>query len=161
LYSGSLFKVSKETIMQKTLLIALLLALSSGMAMAQQQFGPESGSGGKNRQGNYQAGNPGSPGSPAERLTERLGLDEAQAAEVALIFEEAQQLRNEERERSRVVFDEIREATHARVLEQLTPEQQNLFEEQRRDREQLRQALDDVRGYDGYGARQGRRSCDG
>ncbi len=144
--------------MKKTLLIALLLSLSASMAMAQQQFGPESGPGGKNRQGNYQAGN---PGSPAERLTERLGLDEAQAAEVALIFEEAQQLRNEERERSRVVFDEIREATHARVLEQLTPEQQTMFEQQRRDREQLKQALDDVRGYDGFGARQGRRSCDG
>ena len=144
--------------MKKTLLIALLLTLSTGMAMAQQQWGSESAPGGKNRQGNYQAGN---PGSPADRLTDRLGLDEAQAAEVALIFEEALQLRNEERERSHVVFDEIREATHARVLEQLTPEQQTMFEAQRRDREQLRQALEDVRGYDGYGARQGRRSCDG
>ncbi|MGB7451773.1 MAG: hypothetical protein WBM36_06570 [Lysobacterales bacterium] len=147
--------------MKKTLLIALLLTLSAGMAMAQQQFGPESGPGGKNRQGNFQAGNGGNPGSPVERLTERLGLDEAQAAEVAIIFEEALQLRNEERERVRVIFDEIRENTHARVLEVLSPEQQTLFEEQRRNREQLRQALEDVRGFDGYGARQGRRSCDG
>ena len=144
--------------MKKTLLIALLLTFAAGTAMAQQQFGPESGSGGKNRQGQFQAGK---TGSPVERLTERLGLDEAQAAKVALIFEESLQLRNEERERSHVILDEIREATHAQVMEQLTPEQQTMFEEQRRDREYLRQALEDVRGFDGYGAHQSRRSCDG
>ena len=147
--------------MKKSLLIALLLTFAAGTVMAQQQFGPESGPGGKNQQGNFQAGNGGNPGSPVERLTERLGLGEVQAAEVALIFDEAQQLRNEERERCRVILDEIREATHARVLEVLSPEQQALFEEQRQDREHLRQALEDVRGFDGNGARQSRRGCDG
>ena len=146
--------------MKKTLLIALLLTFAAGTAMAQQQFGPESGPGGKNKQGNFQAGNGGNPGSPVERLTERLGLGEIQAAEVALIFDEAQQLRNEERERCRVILDEIREATHARVLEVLSPEQQALFEEQRQKREEFRRALEDARGDHGFGGGRGSRDCD-
>jgi len=142
--------------MKKTLLIALVLLLSSGMAIAQQNGGPEGPQGGK---GNMADNHRGNPGNPVDRLTERLGLDEAQAAEIALIFEESQQLRNEERERCRAMSDEIRESTHAQVLEVLTPEQQALFEAQRQQREQLRQALEDVRDDRGFGGGRGTGDC--
>ena len=140
--------------MKKTLLIALLLVLTAGMAIAQQRGGPDSFQGGKGKQGNFQRGN------PVERLTENLGLDESQAAQIALIFEDAQLLRNEERERSRAVAEETRANTHAQVLEVLTPEQQALFEEQRLKREEFRQALDDARAERGFGGGRGSRDCD-
>lgn len=143
--------------MKKILLIALLLTLSTGMVIAQQQDGPGSPQGGKGHQGNAYAGN---FGSPVERLTEDLGLDEAQAAEIAFIFEEAQLLRDEERERIRAISDENRANTHARVMEVLSPEQQALFEEQRMKREELRQALKDVRAERGFGGSRGSRDCD-
>jgi Spy/CpxP family protein refolding chaperone len=140
--------------MKKTLLIALLLVLTAGMAIAQQQGGPDSFQGGKGKQGNFQRGN------PVERLTENLGLDESQAAQIALIFEDAQLLRNEERERSWVVSEEIHTNTHAQVLEVLTPEQQALFEEQRQKREEFRQALEDARAERGFVGGRGSRDCD-
>jgi Spy/CpxP family protein refolding chaperone len=146
--------------MKKTLLIALLLTLSSGMAFAQQQGGPGSPHEAMGNQGNFHAGNFGNPGAAIERLTERLGLDEAQAAEAALIFEEAQLLRDEERERNRAVADEIRNTIHARIMAMLSPEQQALFAAQQRDREQLRQALDDLRAERGFGPGPGMRNCD-
>jgi Spy/CpxP family protein refolding chaperone len=118
--------------MKKTLLVALILMLSAGMAIAQQQGGP---GGGKGNRGDSQTGN---RGNPVERLTEHLGLDDAQAAEIAFIFEETQLLREEERERSRAVADEIRAATHAQILKVLTPDQQVLFEEHLQERGQMR-----------------------
>ncbi len=141
--------------MKKTLLIALILMLSAGMAIAQQQGGQ---GGGKGNRGDSQAGN---RGNPVERLTENLGLDEAQAAEIALIFEETQLLREEERERCRAVSEEIRVTTHARVREQLTPDQQALFEEQRQQREQLRQAVEEARADRGFGGGRGTGDCNG
>ena len=144
--------------MKKTLLIALILMLSAGMAIAQQQGGPGSSQGGKGNPGNFQAGD---RGNPVERLTERLGLDEAQAAEIALIFEETQLLREEERERCRAVSEEVRATTHVRVMEQLTPDQQALFEEQLQQREQLRQAVEEVRGDRGFGGGRGTGDCNG
>jgi len=144
--------------MKKTLLIALILMLSAGMAIAQQHGNPGSPQGGKGNHGNFQAGN---RGNPVERLTERLGLDEAQAAEIALIFEDSQLLREEERERSRAVADEIRATTHAQVLEVLTPDQQALFEEQRQEREQMRQAIEEYRSDGGFGGRRGTGDCNG
>jgi len=140
--------------MKKALLIALLLTLTAGMAIAQQQGGPGSFQGGKGTQGNFQRGN------PVERLTENLGLNESQAAQIALIFEDAQLLRIEERERSRLVSEEIRANTHAQVLEILTPEQQALFEEQRQKREEFRRALEDARADRGFGGRRGSGDCD-
>ena len=137
--------------MKKTLLIALILMLSAGMAVAQHQ-------GGKGNRGDSQAGN---RGNPVERLTENLGLDETQAAEIALIFEESQLLREEERERSRAVADEIRATTHAQVLEVLTPDQQALFEEQRLEHEQMRQAIKEFRADGGFGGGRGTGDCNG
>lgn len=137
--------------MKKTLLIALLLTLASSMAIAQQQGG----------RGSPQEGNGMRAGvNPVERMTENLGLDEVQAAEIALIFEEAQLLREEERERTRAIADENRANTHARIMEVLSPEQQALFEEQRQKREELRQALEDMRAERGFGGGRGARDCD-
>jgi len=137
--------------MKKTLLTALILTFATGMAVAQQQGGPNAdpGSNGMNAQN-------GSPGysyalNRAERLTERLGLSDEQAAELALIFEDAEMLRDEERERARLAADEIRAAVHDRIRLMLTDEQQDLFDEQLQERDQLRQALDDLRAEHGYG----------
>jgi hypothetical protein len=141
--------------MKKTLLVALILMLSAGMAIAQQQGGP---GGGKGNRGDSQTGN---RGNPVERLTEHLGLDDAQAAEIAFIFEETQLLREEERERSRAVADEIRATTHARVMEELNPDQQALFEEQRLEREQMRQAIKEFRTDGGFGGGRGTGDCNG
>ena len=141
--------------MKKTLLVALILMLSAGMAIAQQQGGP---GGGEGNRGDSQAGN---CGNPVERLTENLGLDEAQAAEIAFIFEETQLLREEERERCRAAADEIRATTHARVMEELTPDQQARFEEQRQEREQMRQAIKEFRADGGFGGGRGTGDCNG
>jgi len=134
--------------MKKTLLIALLLMLSAGMAVAQQKGGPGSAPGFNGNPGNFHAGN---PVNPAERLTERLGLDEAQAAEVANIFEEARMLHEEERARTRLVADEIRANIHERIRLVLTPDQQALFEDQLQQREELKQHLEDMRAERGFG----------
>ncbi|MGB7451503.1 MAG: hypothetical protein WBM36_05170, partial [Lysobacterales bacterium] len=104
--------------MKKTLLIALVLLLTSGMAIAQQNGGPEGFQGGKGNMANNHRGN---HGNPVDRLTERLGLDETQAAEIALIFEETQLLREEEREKCRAMSEELRENTHTQIIEVLTP----------------------------------------
>jgi len=137
--------------MKKTLLIALLLTLASGMALAQQQGGPGSSHGGRGNPANFNAGFGAHPGNPVERMTENLGLDEAQAAEIALIFEEAQLLRDEEREKIRLIADENRAYTHARIMAMLTPEQQLLFAEQLQKREEMRQAFDEMRAERGFG----------
>ena len=144
--------------MKKTLLIALVLLLTSGMAIAQQNGGPEGSQGGKGNMANSHRGN---TGNPVDRLTERLGLDETQAEEIALIFEETQLLREEERERCRAAADEIRATTHARVMEELTPDQQARFEEQRQEREQMRQAIKEFRADGGFGGGRGTGDCNG
>lgn len=144
--------------MKKTLLIALVLLLTSGMAIAQQNGGPEGSQGGK---GNMADNHRGNPGNPVDRLTERLGLDEAQAAEIAFIFEENQLLREEERERCRAMSEELRESTHAQVLEVLTPEQQALFEAQLQQRQQMRQAIEEARADRGFGGGKGTGDCSG
>ena len=144
--------------MKKTLLIALVLLLSSGMAIAQQQGGPGgSQKGGFDNPGNFQDRN---SVSRVERMTEHLGLDEAQAAEIAAIFEEAQLVRNEERERSREIAMENRVITHALIMNVLSPVQQALFEEQLQQREQMRQAFEEMRQDRGFGGRRGSGDCD-
>jgi Spy/CpxP family protein refolding chaperone len=142
--------------MKKTLLIALVLLLTSGMAIAQQNGGPEGPQGGK---GNMADNHRGNPGNPVDRLTERLGLDEAQAAEITLIFEEMQLLREEEREKCRATSEGLRESTHAQVMDVLTLEQQALFEAQLQQREQMRQAIDEVRADRGFGGGRGTGDC--
>jgi len=144
--------------MKKTLLIALALLLTSGMAIAQQNGGQGLGQGGKDNPGNQQSRN---SISHVERLTERLGLDEVQAAEIAAILEDAALVRNEERESARAVAMENREITHAQIMAILSPEQQVLLEELRQEREQLRQALKDMDADRGYGRGRGTGDCDG
>ena len=111
------FQHQKGKIMKKVLLITLLLTFTAGTAIAQQQGGPGSPPGGKGSHGNTHGGN---QGNPVERLTERLGLDEAQAAAIALIFEDAQLLRDEERERNCAASDENRAITHAQIMDVLS-----------------------------------------
>jgi len=143
--------------MKKTLLIALVLILTSGMAIAQQGGGQDGFRGGKGNMSN----NRGNRGNPVDRMTEHLGLDEAQAAEIALIFEENQAMREEERERCRAMSEELRENTHLQILEVLTTEQQALFEEQRQQREQMKQAMDEARADRGFGGGRGTGDCNG
>ncbi|MGB5488722.1 MAG: hypothetical protein WBN06_15125 [Lysobacterales bacterium] len=142
--------------MKKTLLIALVLLLTSGMAIAQQNGGPEGFQGGKGNMANNHRGN---HGNPVDRLTERLGLDETQAAEIALIFEETQLLREEEREKCRAMSEELRENTHTQIIEVLTPEQQALFEAQLQERKQMRQAFEEARADRGFGGGRGKGDC--
>ena len=142
--------------MKNTLLTALVLLLTSGMAMAQQNGGQGQGQSGPDNPANFQSRN---SVSHVERLTERLGLDEVQAAEIAAILEEAELVRNEERERSRAIAMENREVTHAQIMAILSPEQQALMEEQIQQREQLRQALKDMDTDRGYGRGRGTGDC--
>ena len=144
--------------MKKTLLIALVLLLTSGMAIAQQNGGQGRGQGGTDNPGNQQSRN---SVIHVERLTERLGLDEVQAAEIAAILEDAALVRSEERERSRVIAMENREITHAQIMAILSPEQQALMEEQIQQREQLRQTLEDMGADRGFGRGRGTGDCDG
>lgn len=143
--------------MKKTLLIALVLLLTSGMAIAQQNGGPEGPQGGEGNMANTYRGN---PGNPADRMTERLGLDETQAAKIALIFEETQLLREEERENCRATSEALRENTHAQVMEVLSAEQQALFAAQLEERQQMKQAMDEARADRGFGGGGGRGTGD-
>lgn len=143
--------------MKKVLLIALMLTFVAGSAIAQQQGGPGS-KGGPGSQG----GGPGNSGTyngnfgnPVDRLTETLGLDEAQAAAIALIFEENQLIREEQREQARMQAEEMRANTHAQILELLTPEQAELFQLQLQEREAFRQKLEDLHANGGLGGGRG------
>jgi len=142
--------------MKKTLLIALALLLTSGMAIAQQNG--SQGQGRPDNPGDQQYRN---SASQVERLTERLGLDEVQAAEIAAILEDAALVRNEERERSRAIAMENREITHAQIMAILSPEQQTLMQEQIQQREQLRQTLEEMGAERGFGRGHGKGDCDG
>ena len=141
--------------MKKTLLIALVLILTSGMAIAQQNGGGEGFQGGKGNMANER----GNRGNPVDRMTEHLGLDETQAAEIALIFEETELLREEEREKCRATSEELRENTHLQILEVLNPDQKALFEEQLLQREQMRQAIREARADRDFGGRRGNGDC--
>ena len=145
------FYPNEENIMNRIFLTALILTFSAGTAVAQQQGGPNAAPGANGM--NNTNGNPGYSYAlnRAERLTERLGLSDEQAAELALLFEDAEMLRDEVRERARLDNDAIRATIHERIQLMLTPEQQALFEEQLLEREQLRQALEELRAERGYG----------
>ena len=64
-------RTQKETVMKRIILIACFVTLVAGIAQAQPHRGG---------------------GNPAQRLTEKLGLDENQAAEVTSIIEETRAL---------------------------------------------------------------------
>ncbi len=144
--------------MKKLLLIAFLLTFAVGTAIA-QQGGPGSQGGGKGQPGNAQNG--GNPGNPVERMTELLGLDEIQVAAIELIFEDAQLLREEERERARAAAYELLATVHALILEELTEDQIAIFEEHRQQREALKQALEELRNERGFGGGRGTGDCNG
>lgn len=139
--------------MKKLLLIAFLLTFAVGTAIA-QQGGPGSQGGGNGNQGNSQNG--GGNGNPVERMTELLGLDEAQVAAIELIFEDSQALREEQRELARAAAEQNRADTHALILAELTDEQKAIFEEHRQQREALKQALEELRNERGFGGGGGR-----
>jgi Spy/CpxP family protein refolding chaperone len=146
--------------MKKLLLTALLLTFAVGTVVAQQQGGPGSQGGGKGKPAHSQNG--GNFGSPVERLTDLLGLDEGQIATIELIFEDSQLLREEERERARAVGEENRAITHAQILDVLTTEQQVIFEEHQQEREAMKQAFEEMRAERGYGrGGRGARDCEG
>lgn len=144
--------------MKKIVMIALLLTLAMGTTITQAQQGNGKGPGGN--------GNPASSfaHNPADRLTEQLGLDEVQAAEVAAIFEASHLLREEEREKNREVACEIRENTHAQIMAVLTPEQLALFDDMQQRRQEMRQAFEEMQqenGGRGFGhGRRGMLECD-
>jgi Spy/CpxP family protein refolding chaperone len=145
--------------MKKLLLIALLLTLTTGMAIAQQNGGPGSQGGGKGKAGNGQTGN---FGNPVDRLTESLGLSPEQADAIALIFEENQLQREEERARAREMGEEMKATTHADILEILDYDQAIIFEEQMQEREAFRQNLEEYRGNRGMGGgSRGTGDCNG
>ena len=139
--------------MKKVLLIAFLLTLAMGTAIAQNKGGGQ-GQGGKGQPGNSFSGNAygGNQGNPVDRLTEELGLDETQVATIEAIFEENQLLREEERERSRQANCDLRADTHTQILAVLTPDQVDLFDEMQQNRQALRQAIEEMRQYHGGGA---------
>lgn len=116
---------------QKTAIFTTIFFLmAAGSAVAQQFGGP-----GANRQGN-----------PGLRLAQELALDEAQAAEVRAILEEAQALHKEMRAQARAQGTAIRDETHTAIMAVLSDDQQIRFEE-------LLQLRTERWGDDGHGGR--------
>jgi hypothetical protein len=144
--------------MKKLLFTALLLTFATGIAVAQQNGGPGSQGGGG--QGTPMNGQSGNSGNPVDRLTEKLGLSAEQAADIAIIFEENQRLREEERALACELADEVRTNTHLQILAVLTPAQQDLFELQRQERQAMKEAFEEYRAERGFGGdRRGSRGC--
>jgi Spy/CpxP family protein refolding chaperone len=139
--------------MKKTLLITLLLAFATGTTFAQNQNG-NGQSGGKNGPG-AGAGND----TRIERMTEQLGLDDAQVVQMMAIFEASQALRAEEQEKFRQIMSDIRDDTNAEILSVLTPEQAALHAELQQKREEFRRALQDARAYRGFGEGRSKGDC--
>ena len=144
--------------MKKSLLIALLLVFASGTAIAQNNnvFGQGNDGNGRNGgNGEYAGGN-----QHVERMTEQLGLDETQQAQITAIFEISQALHAEEQERFRQMSREIRDNANAEIVLLLTPEQAAMHEELQQKRAEFKRALEDARGEGGYGrGGHGTRDC--
>ena len=123
--------------MKRNLIIALVLTLMAGTAIAQQgqpgagpgQGGPGSNQAGPgNFQGNFQAG----PGNcqmpdPGQQISERLGLDEEQTGQVAAIMEEVRLQREAIRETAREEYCATRTNLETEMALVLTPEQFELW----------------------------------
>jgi len=139
--------------MKKALLIALLLAFAAGTAIAQNSNGFGKGASGNGGNGGNAGGN-----NRVERMTEQLGLDEGQAAQIMAIVEASQALHDEEQENFCEVAREIHDNANAEILLLLTPEQAAMHEELQKQRAQFRRALEDARGDRGFGGR-GTRDC--
>ena len=123
--------------MKKIVLIAMVFALATGSAFAQ-------GAGNGNGGGQGGPGMSQGAGDPVARLTELLGLDGAQAAAIAAIFEEAQLLREEERARAYAVAEEHREYMQSAILAELTDDQIAIYEAHLAERAAFRQAFDEM-----------------
>jgi len=96
---------------------ALFATFALGVAFAQPQPGPGPGFG------------PPPGGSPMQRLTEELGLDDAQAAEIQAIHGAARDLHREQQMRTFRALEALREETHAAIMQVLDPGQQARFQE--------------------------------
>ncbi|MGD9264972.1 MAG: hypothetical protein PVJ71_04250 [Lysobacterales bacterium] len=127
--------------MKKIVLIAMLFALATGSVYA-QGIGNGNGGGQGGGQGSGQGG--GNPGSPVDRLTELLGLDAAQVADLTAIFDDAQLLREQERERARAIAEEHQAAMKSAILAILYPEQVAIYEAHQAEKAAFRKAFDEM-----------------
>ena len=125
--------------MKKIVMIAMLFALATGSVFA-QGFGNGNGNGGGQGMGQKA----GKAGNPVDRLTELLGLDEIQVAAITAIFEEAQLLREQEREQARLAAEEHRAYMQSAILAELTGEQVAIYEAHQAERAAFRQAFEDM-----------------
>ena len=132
--------------MKKLTLIALVLLLAMGTAIAKQKGGPNSP--------------PRGGGDPIERLTDQLGLNVDQVAEITAIFEETKALRDEEKEAFKAILCELRAGSHTQIIAVLTPEQQALFDELQQKREETRAAFMETHPEHKGGGRHGMMDCD-
>lgn len=132
--------------MKKLTLIALVLSLAMGTAIAKQKSGPNSP--------------PRGGGDPVERLTDQLGLDVDQVAAITAIFEETKALRDEEQEAFKAVLCELRADSHTQIITVLTPEQQALFDELQQKREEARAAFMETHPEHKAGGKHGMMDCD-
>lgn len=132
--------------MKKLLLIALVLSLGMGTAIARHKGGPD---------------RPPKGGSePVERLTEQLGLDADQVVEITAIFENTKAMRDEEQEVFKAALCLLRTESHTQILAVLTPDQQALFDEIQLKREETRDAYMATHPEHKAGGRHGKMDCD-
>ena len=132
--------------MKNLLLIALVLTLATGTAIARQK-------------GDFK-GPPRSGNNPIERLTDQLDLDADQVAAITAIFEASRALGDQEREATHAVLCDIRADTHTQIIVELTPEQQALFEEMQQKREDARKAFLETHPEHDHGGKFGMMDCD-
>ena len=125
--------------MKKALLIALLLAFVAGTAIAQNNHGFRKGPGGNGD--NHRV----------ERMTEKLGLDEAQQAQITAIFETSQTLHAAEQENFREKSREIRDSANTEIQAVLTAEQAAVHAALQQQRADFRHAHEDTSGEGGRG----------
>lgn len=104
--------------MNRFTLITIIFFLAGNTAIAQPQRGGD-----------------GPPrGNPAVHLTEELGLDEQQAAQVAAVFEEAHTMREGVEQQSHELHCEIKAFVDEQLMAIFTADQQTRFQELRSNR---------------------------
>ena len=132
--------------MKNLLLIALVLTLATGTAIARQK-------------GDFK-GPPRGGNNPIERLTDQLGLDADQVIAITAIVEESRALGDQEREATKAVLCDLRADTHTQIIAELTPEQQALFDELQQKRADARKAFKETHPEHEFGGRHGKLDCD-
>jgi len=132
--------------MKKLLLVALVLSLAAGSAIARQKGGPDAP--------------PKDRSNPIERLTDQLGLDADQVVEITAIFEETKVLRDEQRAEFQAIICELRADSHTQIIAVLTPDQQALFDELQQKRDEARAAFKETHPEHNFGGRKGMMDCD-